>query len=309
MNRQICILGAPSAIGIRPYDDGTVRRLDLAPAALRAQGLVQRLSARDEGDVIPPPYRELVRPPNRIRNEIDVAEYSRALAARIDKAVGAGEFLLVLGGECSIVLGSLLGFVDRGPLGLVYIDGQSDFYTPENSTTGSAAAMGLALAVGKGRGPLATLRGAGPLVAGEHTVMIGRRDDEDNRDGAGKDALAEFGVLDIDGDALVRMGCAAAAAAALGRVTSPRVAGFWIHLDADAIDPREMPAVDSPVPGGPSIDEIVELIAPLVRHPKALGMELTIYDPGLDPDRACAARLATAMERILRPSQAGGLRS
>jgi arginase len=202
-----------------------------------------------------------------------------------------------------------LGFVDRGPLGLIYIDGQSDFYTPENSTTGSAAAMGLALAVGKGSGPLATLRGDGPLVAGEHTVMIGRRDDEDNRDGAGKDALAEFGVLDIDGDALVRMGCTAAAAAALERVTSPPVAGYWIHLDADAIDPREIPAVDSPVPGGPSIDEIVELVAPLVRHPKALGMELTIYDPGLDSDRACAARLATAMERILRPSQAGGLRS
>jgi arginase len=305
VNRHICILGAPSAIGIRPYDDGTVRRLDLAPAAMRAQGLVQRLSARDEGDVIPPPYREMVRPPNRIRNEKDVAEYSRALAARIREAGSSGDFVLVLGGECSIVLASLLAFADRGPLGLVYIDGQSDFYTAENSRTGSAAAMGVALAVGKGGGPLAKLSGDAPLLAGEHTVTIGRRDDDDDRDGAGKDALEEYGVFDIDGDALARMGPAAAASAALERVTRSPIAGFWIHLDADAIDPQEMPAVDSPVAGGPTIDEVVELVTPLVRHPKALGMQLTIYDPGLDPDRACAARLATAVERMLKPAPAG----
>src|SRR4029077_3435771 len=75
--------------------------------------------------------------------------------------------------------------------------------------------------------------------------------------------------------------------------------GFWIHLDADVINPTEMPAVDSPEPGGPTIEEVVELLAPLVRHPRALGLELTIYDPGLDPDRSCAARLVTFLENLL----------
>lgn len=41
MNRPLNVVGAPSSIGIRPYDDGRPRRLDLAPRALRETGLVQ----------------------------------------------------------------------------------------------------------------------------------------------------------------------------------------------------------------------------------------------------------------------------
>jgi arginase len=61
-----------------------------------------------------------------------------------------------------------------------------------------------------------------------------------------------------------------------------------------------MPAVDSPEPGGPTINDIVDLLTPLVRHPRALGLELTIYDPSLDADRSCAARLLTLLENLLR---------
>jgi arginase len=60
--------------------------------------------------------------------------------------------------------------------------------------------------------------------------------------------------------------------------------GFWIHLDADVLNPVDMPAVDSPEPGGPTMDEIIGLLAPLVRHPRTLGLEITIYDPALDRD-------------------------
>jgi hypothetical protein len=42
------------------------------------------------------------------------------------------------------------------------------------------------------------------------------------------------------------------------------------------------------------------LLTPLARHEKALGLEVTIYDPKLDPDRASAARLAALLERTLR---------
>jgi arginase len=70
-------------------------------------------------------------------------------------------------------------------------------------------------------------------------------------------------------------------------------------LDADVINPTVMAAVDSPEPGGPTIKELVDLLIPLVRHPRALGLELTIYDPGLDPDRSCATRLVSLLENVL----------
>jgi hypothetical protein len=44
---------------------------------------------------------------------------------------------------------------------------------------------------------------------------------------------------------------------------------------------------------------MTELLLPLVQHPKALGLELTIYDPALDADRRSAANLAKLLERVL----------
>jgi hypothetical protein len=72
MNRSIAIVGAPSSIGIRPYDSGEARQLDRAPGVLRELCLVQRLGASDLGDVIPPAYRDYIRPLGRVRNEGEV---------------------------------------------------------------------------------------------------------------------------------------------------------------------------------------------------------------------------------------------
>jgi arginase len=106
MPRPIALVGAPSAIGIRPYDDGRARRLDLAPRALREQDLVARIGARDTGDVVPPPYRDFVRPAGRTRNETGVAAYSRELATRVAAAADDDPLVLLLGGDCSVVLGA-----------------------------------------------------------------------------------------------------------------------------------------------------------------------------------------------------------
>src|SRR5215207_9254945 len=150
MDRPVSLIGAPSSIGIRPYDrSGEMRQLDRAPGVLRELGLVARLGASDLGDVVPPPYRDFTRPPGRARNAAEVQQYSYALADRVAAGIAEGRFALVLGGDCSIILGSLLGAGRQaGRIGLAYIDGHADFATPEESLTGSVASMCLALAVG-----------------------------------------------------------------------------------------------------------------------------------------------------------------
>ena len=300
MTTSIAIIGAPSSIGIKPYADGRARRLDLAPNALREQGLPAHTGARDLGDVVPPPYRDFVRPPNATRNEAGVAEYSQALARQVAAAFSDGAFVVVLGGDCSIVLGCLLGARQAGvaPVGLVYIDAHSDFATPDESRTGSAASMCLALAVGRGDTPLARLAGDEPLTRATDVVLIGKRDDDEPW--YGQEAMRALPILDIPDASMRERGLAGTIAAALERVARPELDGFWIHVDADVIDPSAVPAVDSPTPGGLGLDELASMLIPLVRHPKALGLELTIYDPELDPDRASAARLATLLERVLR---------
>jgi arginase len=300
VDRNITIVGAPSSIGIKPYNDGSVRRLDLAPGVLREKGLSTRLAAHDLGDVIPPPrYQDVVRPTGRPRNEDDVAAYSCKLAERIAAASADNEFVLLLGGDCSIVLGGLLGVRDarRAPVGLVYVDAHADFGTLEESPSGSAASMCLALAVGRGNTRLARLGGDEPLTRMADVVHIGRRDDAEPWYGHG--ALRASPVLNLPHAAVREKGPSKTARAALERVAHQPKGGFWIHVDTDVLDPAIMPAVDSPLPGGLDADELAELLTPLVCHPRALGLQLTIYDPTLDPDRSCATRLVTLLESIL----------
>ena len=211
MNKPIVLLGAPSNIGIRPYDDGRLRGLDRAPAALRGRGLAARLHAGDVGDIVPPAYVDFTRPEGRVRNEAALVRYSRDIGARVAHAVSDGRFVLLLGGDCSIVLGGLLGArgASNPRLGLIYVDGHADFATPEESVTGSAAAMCAAFAIGRGDSPLAQLAEI-PLVSGSDLAILGRRDDSYG-DIYGQAALRAAGALDIPTAAIRSRGAATVA--------------------------------------------------------------------------------------------------
>lgn len=300
MNRSIAILDAPSSIGIRPYDDGGARRLDLAPRALRDQGLVERLDARYLGAVEPPPYRDFTRPAGGVRNEREVMDYSMLLARHVSEAIHDGAFVVLLGGDCSIVLGSLLGAASRSRdrLGLAYVDGHPDFATPATSISGSAANMCLAMAVGRADTELARLGDSRPLVDERNVVLLGRRDHPDEHF-SGEEFLQDSAILDLPVRTLREVAPSVIADRALRRLAGA-TDGFWIHLDADVLDPVVMPAVDSPEPDGLDPDELVDVLRPLAQHPDALGLQLTIYDPSLDQEGACAERLADVLERVLR---------
>jgi arginase len=128
-------------------------------------------------------------------------------------------------------------------------------------------------------------------------VVIGRRDDADEP-WYGQDALRVLPLLDLP-HATVRERGPAAAARSRSNVWPGRAATGSGSIDADVLDPGVLPAVDSPEPGGRGFDELGKLLTPLVRTPKALGLELTIYDPALDPDGSSAAKLAEPLERVL----------
>lgn len=288
--KPIALLGAPSNLGLKPYADGNPRGVDRAPGVYRDRGLVERLGARDLGDVQAPPYRDFGRPDGGIRNEPEIDAYSQALGRRVAEGTADGDFLLVLGGDCSILLGTLLGLRERGPCGLAFVDGHCDFAVPSISTTGGAAGMDLALAVGR--------NGRVSLVREEDVVVLGRKDEADEPY-YGVHSLRRSAVQDLPYEQIRTRGVNAVIEDALPRLARTDLWGFWIHLDADVLDPEVMPAVDSPEPGGLGIDDLAALLLPLARHPRAFGLQVTVYDPNLDPDGTCASRLVALLERVL----------
>jgi arginase len=296
---SVAVIGAPSAIGISPYREGGMRRLDLAPAALRDHGVIARLGATDLGDAAPPPgYADVLRPFGRMRNEEDVVRYSRELSERVVAAARDGSFVVMLGGDCSIMLGALRGLrlASGEPAGVVYIDAHADFATLDESPSGSACSMNLAIAVGRMAGPLAPLVGEQPLVRGEWVVHVGRRGDGELEYGAA--SLAEFGILDLPQSVIDAQGPDAVARQALERV-SRAPGGFWVHFDVDSLDPELMPAVDSPLANGLRFETATALVGRLVSHPDARGLQVTIYDPSIDPSGNGASLLVELLERVL----------
>lgn len=274
------IIEAPSNLGLKPPRPGAdpgVRRL---PEALAAAGLPAALPARWGGRVPPPPYAPDVDSETGIRNAPALARYLVALADRIGGALERGELPLVLGGDCSILLGSLLALRRRGRSGLFFLDGHADFATPQTSPSRAAAGMDLALATGIGPGLLADLEGLRPLVRSEDVVAIGFRDETPPPPIAGwsVERLRAAGPAETVRREAERLAAAGA----------PR---FWVHVDADVLDPSVMPAVDTPEPGGLRLEELEVLLRALLATGRAAGVQVCIYDPDLDSDRRYARSL------------------
>jgi arginase len=152
---RYAIIEAPSILGLKPTG---VERL---PAVLLQHGLADELHARRAGRVEPQAAYDPERDPATLTlNAHGIADYSVQLANTVADVVGRGEFPILLGGDCSILLGSSLALRRRGRYGLLFLDGHADFYQPD-ATNGEAASMDLAFATGHGPELLTNLEGRG----------------------------------------------------------------------------------------------------------------------------------------------------
>src|SRR6185369_991776 len=74
---------------------------------------------------------------------------------------------------------------------------------------------------------------------------------------------------------------------------------FWIHLDVDVLDEREMPATDYLMPGGLSWEALTALMAPLCAVPSLAGLSLGCVNPEKDPDGLYVERTCALLEAVL----------
>jgi arginase len=78
-----------------------------------------------------------------------------------------------------------------------------------------------------------------------------------------------------------------------GALRSHGLVGRLDSVDAGSVDP---PAVDSPQPESLGFEELTELLGAVLGSPQAVGIQVTIFDPELDPDGSLAGRLADLLE-------------
>lgn len=289
--RPYAVLEAPSTLGLAT--DG----VECLPERLLGLGLAQRIHARHAGRLAVPPKDPAPDPETGILNARAIAAWSPRLAEAVEAVLDAREFPLVLGGDCTIVLGSMLAFRRRGRYGLFFIDGNADFFQPEAEPNGEGASMDLALVTGHGPALLSDLEGRAPLVRPEDAVAFAYRDHKDQQAYGSQPLPQELMAIDLP--AVREMGIEAAARKAVGRLAREELDGFFIHLDADCLDDAIMPAVDFRVPDGLSWDELGTALRVALASGKAAGLEVTIYNPRLDEDGSAGRGLADVLAAAL----------
>jgi arginase len=118
-------------------------------------------------------------------------------------------------------------------------------------------------------------------VRDEDVVALGCRDGE-LAEAHGSQRVEDTDIEVIDLAAFRRIGATAAVEKALVRLDRTALDGFWIHLDADVLDDAVMPAVDYRMPGGLKWNELSAVLRMAIRTSRALGIDITIFNPKLD---------------------------
>jgi arginase len=267
------------------------------PRVLLDHGLAERLSATHVGRVEPESRSGQRDPLSTVLNANEIADYTYQLADAVGSLLDAGKFPIVLGGDCSIVLGSALALKRRGRYGLLFIDGQADFFQPEAEPHGEAASMDLAFVTGFGPKSLTHFDGHAPLIQPGDAVAFGFRDAKDQAEYGSQPLPADLRAFDLP--SIRSMGIRTAAQAAVDHLSRPDLDGFWIHVDADCLDDAVMPAVDFRLPGGLSRDDLHTVVTTAIGSGRAVGIEVTIYNPALDPERRAGKLLADVLAGAL----------
>ena len=232
----------------------------------------------------------------------DVRRATLDIAARVRNVLAARERPLVVGGDCTLLLG-VFAALPPGR-GLWFVDGHADFYDGETSPTGEAADMDLAILTGHGPAglidgdPPAPARGAGaaraPLAAAD-VVLLGHRPSSLDADVAFENARLDPAIHAVAAPELRERG-----PRVVGEEAVARLAGqpAWLHLDLDVLDAAVLPGVSYPQPLGLDWDELEQLLRPLVAA-SPIGLSVADFNPDRDPGGTLAARVVELLETLL----------
>jgi arginase len=290
--RRLDVIGAPSSAGA--YAPGQER----APEALRGAGLLARLGeggivVNDRGDV--PGFRWRVDRSNlRAMNADAAAGVAHAVADRVAESLAEGAALLVLGGDCTVEVGTVAGAsADTEDLGLVYIDFDTDLNTPESVTDGALDWMGVAHLLGLDD-TVPVLAGVGPrtpLLRPDQVLLFAN----------GSSTAFERQIIDQRGIEEVPLAHVAAdPAGAAHDVVDGWARPFGrllVHVDADVLDFLDLPiAEETRRNAGLRFDQLMAALRELVAARNWAA--LTICEVNPDHGEADGSTLRTFVDGL-----------
>lgn len=267
-----------------------------APAALRAAGIEAAFSTYDvvsQPDFDLPEARAERAPESGLLNENALIKMVDALYAELRDSLSAGQFPLVYGADCSVLLAAVPAMQDAlGESGLVFLDGHEDNTPMDLSLDGEAANMEIAILLGlTGERLLDPLRRAVNALKPQTLAMLGPRDEPWRQE---RDVESVAGLALLRNDKEVAADPAGVTRAAVESISS-HTANWWLHTDLDVLNVNDFFARGAPgelsLAGGLSWDELTEAIQTALSVGGCRGWSIAIYNPDLDPDGSQGQRV------------------
>ena len=282
--------GSDIRVILAPYDSGHRGiRMGRGPEHLLGNGLQGYL--RSNGREVKTVMVELdSAPPFEVAAAFDL---DRLVAEEARAATEAGEFPLVLSGNCNTAVGTIAGAGAEG-LGVIWFDAHADFETPETTTTGFTDGMGLAITTGKCWSAMAASVPGFHPVPEANVLLVGTRETSP----AERKRLGDSEVTVVGTDPIRRKGLSETFGAAIEALRA-RVERVYVHLDLDVLDPDEAdPANEFAVLGGLTLEELEEAINMIHKRFNVAAAGFASYDPTFDAEGvvlraalACAKKL------------------
>jgi arginase len=285
---RIEILGTPfNGLGSPPNVENPAE-------GLRQANLVPQLESKghsvtDLGDLSGFQFHEIRDAETGIEDLDMWIDLSNSLSSKLDKILKREAFPLLLGGDCSMLVGILSAFARRDTeIGLVFLDGHADFHVPQTSSSGDPADMELAVLTGRGPHKITRIAGKYPLLGEEDVVVYGIR---------AWDQISKSKIRIYDRKRMAERGIKKVVEEGLKGLTL-RSSSLWLHFDVDALDPKLMPVM-YPESGGLTLEETREFLSHVLNTGKTVGMSIACYHPVLDVDMSAGARLVTLIADVL----------
>ena len=295
MPRRLEIVGAPSSAGA--YAPGQER----APGAYRSAGLLTLLQERgiaitDRGDV--PGFRW--RPDmehRRAMNADAAASVASAVANQVAAGLSDGSALLVLGGDCTVELGTVAGASRGTPdVGLVYIDYDTDLNTPQSVEDGALDWMGVAHLLGLPETD-PSLTGVGPrtpMLRPDQVLLFANGSSTDFE----RRTIADLGIEEVQLAQVTSDPAGSARGVADG--WAQRFERLLVHVDADVLDFLDFPiAEETRRYRGLRFEQLVAALRELVAAPNWTTLTICEVNPDHDPDGSSMRRLSEGLADVL----------
>ena len=293
-------INVPSNLGVSRHSDGRPRPPDRLPRALAESGLLGSGGAKDllVLNRLPSPDDDL--PAEETRHASEVRGFTLAAADAVAHAREQGYTPLVCGGNDSVLPGCGLALARAGRYALVYLDAHHGYRRLGHSDAANVAGADLAIVTGTGTDLLTNIEDRRPYFREEDVLTFGFR-----HPGAGDNRMFEevrntrIGLTTLEDGRTLGMEWVGRALADSYEKQSA-LDGFWVHLDADVLDPASLQAVNRLEPSGLTPEELTTLLARLLRSPRFAGMDVTTLHPDLDPDGEALRTLVDVLNKAFQ---------